>query len=1103
MAITVQMREQVSQLYVALFGRAPDGEGLGFWVQQLDSGKTMVQVANEMYGTTPARAYYPLFLTNEEVISTFYQNVLGVTADAEGLAFWTAKLNAAGATKGSVIAEMIAVTLTNPNPAGAAARALLENKVAVAQWYGEQNGNIDGATAILTSVTTDPASVEAAKAGGVQSGETFMLTTGADTKAGTAGNDTFVGVIGTNGLAANGTTFNSGDNLSGGAGVDTLNLSVSGTHTAPVTTTAFVLDSIEKVLVSNYETSVNLDTIDLSGATGVTTVGLSSSAATGDTKFDNVKNIVAAELANGSADLEIAYAADAVAGTSDVQKLTVSGQTGGKFTVNGIETLTITATGANSSLTINDNGHSTVTVDGNKNLTLALTDTSNAVKAVDASALTGNLTLSGLGTTDINIKGGAGNDTVVVANLSSADTIDGGEGTNTLRTGTAITASDAKNISNFQVLEATSNIAQDASVIAGITRVVSSNTTGGTVTFSNLAADTALAITGGDGGDNVTATLKTNTQADSITVTLGPVAPTAAAGVKIDTLTLDQYETINLVSTGGTTAVKNHIDTNLVSASATKLVITGDRNLDIDGFAGSANLKTIDASEFTGKLNLGGLAASAVTITGGSGDDTITGGAGKDSLVGGAGNDSIISGGGNDTIDAGAGNDTVVLAGGDVKVDLGDGNDTVRIAYANLTSADTIDGGEGTDTLVFASLANSDNVDLTGANASKLSNVSSVEVISLDVSGLAGGQSATLTIDDATVVTAGGELTVKATNSNATAVTIVNANGVVLSSSRVVADFSAVNNIVNYTVGNGIDQVTGSAQADVFTVGTTAYLSATDVLSAGAGADTLKFTQAANSTVTAAQLGGVSGVETINVTTGGAGNYGFTLNDDIVSRNNDAGKLIVSRAAEAGTLKVDGSAVTSLYQLELTGGNGADSLIGGAGNDTITGGQGNDVLTGGAGNDVFKVVASNGVDTITDFNWGAATGTTTVDKLDFSALSLGFSANDFDTVGKVSAGYSADVDVYIFDTQTYATTADVDTALEALSTAANATGKDLLLIWQDTFQNVHVSVAVGGAGGDGGADGGDEYAVTDYFILEGLSITGIANLINTGDFIVA
>ena len=52
MAITAAMREEVSQLYVALFGRAPDGEGLGYWVQRRDAGLSVAQVANEMYATT-------------------------------------------------------------------------------------------------------------------------------------------------------------------------------------------------------------------------------------------------------------------------------------------------------------------------------------------------------------------------------------------------------------------------------------------------------------------------------------------------------------------------------------------------------------------------------------------------------------------------------------------------------------------------------------------------------------------------------------------------------------------------------------------------------------------------------------------------------------------------------------------------------------------------------------------------------------------------------------------------------------------------------------------------------------------------------------------
>jgi hypothetical protein len=169
MTITVAMRTQVSQLYVALFGRAPDAEGLAFWVGKLNAGESMTQVANDMFGTDPARAYYPGFLTNQEIIASFYVNVLGRPADAEGLAFWTAKLNAAGATPGSVINEMVAVVanyVTNggSDPAGLVSAALFNNKVAVAQYYGEHNGNIADATVVLATVTSDTATVTAAEA---------------------------------------------------------------------------------------------------------------------------------------------------------------------------------------------------------------------------------------------------------------------------------------------------------------------------------------------------------------------------------------------------------------------------------------------------------------------------------------------------------------------------------------------------------------------------------------------------------------------------------------------------------------------------------------------------------------------------------------------------------------------------------------------------------------------------------------------------------------------------------------------------------------------------------------------------------------------------
>ena len=71
------------------------------------------------------------------------------------------------------------------------------------------------------------------------------------------------------------------------------------------------------------------------------------------------------------------------------------------------------------------------------------------------------------------------------------------------------------------------------------------------------------------------------------------------------------------------------------------------------------------------------------------------------------------------------------------------------------------------------------------------------------------------------------------------------------------------------------------------------------------------------------------------------------------------------------------------------GGAGNDSLTGGSGNDVLDGGDGSDTLIGGAGADTF-VAGSNGIDTITDFNFSEG------DKIQISTLEFGISSFSYD-----------------------------------------------------------------------------------------------------------
>lgn len=167
MAITAAMRTQVSQLYVALFGRAPDSDGLGFWVQQLGNGASFASVAQQMFSADAARAYYPSFLTNEEIVAKFYQSVLGRAVDSDGLVFWTAKLNAKGATPGGVIAEMInsAIRYVGDDAAALRSRDLLLNKVEVGLYFAQSDigNNIQLARYILGGITANDVTADAAK----------------------------------------------------------------------------------------------------------------------------------------------------------------------------------------------------------------------------------------------------------------------------------------------------------------------------------------------------------------------------------------------------------------------------------------------------------------------------------------------------------------------------------------------------------------------------------------------------------------------------------------------------------------------------------------------------------------------------------------------------------------------------------------------------------------------------------------------------------------------------------------------------------------------------------------------------------------------------
>jgi Ca2+-binding RTX toxin-like protein len=1009
-------------------------------------------------------------------------------------------------------------------------------------------------------------------------GNTITLTTSVDTGSdvtGGTGDDQYIATYIAD--AGTGTTLNGGDNLVGRAGNDTLTLSVSGLSTAAQSITSVTLDGIETLSVSNFDSRTNdTDDTTINGITftGVTNVNLAGSSATGDTAVTNLSGIAAAGMSNGAGDLDITYLAAAVSGSADTQALALNGTTAGAFTAdNGIETLAVTSAGANAVITDLVGGTNTATMTIGATTNLTVSNELEAFTTINATGSTGNVSVVADNTTDrdLTITMGAGGDTVNMGSrLTNADTLTGGDGSDTLivSDNSDITdLSSANNTTGFETIRLTeASTAANFDDLTGYTTIDLRNNG---ITTSSVAEGTAVSVSSNATGTTTHGVLSAANAGTTNAVTVTLDHGTANTDVDVTRLDMAGIETVSIVSQGVTSSTASatlfggdQADSNSIAtmnvAAATTINVSGSSDLVLVGTGGTVTANTaVNAADMTGSLVYTNrtTATAATTITGGTNDDFVTGRNGLDNITGGTGNDSLVGGGGNDiisggdgidTITGGAGNDVITGGGGnDIinsstgtdNVDAGAGDDTILLATAfatDLTAADTIAGGDGADTL---------RVDATAAvqmvtNAGNLANVSGIETIALNA-----GLAQTLTINDLTLgINDGASITARAASNQAH---VVNASGVLNSSAQVnLTAAAAVTGTLTYTISNAKDNLAFNASDAEILATTAAYLTANDTITGGtATGDRILFSIESATTIdTTADshaLLNATGVETIAIDTingTAAADYVITLGDTFVANNYDNTNdlfTVTRAAADTGDTDVDGSGISGSYKLAITGGTAADTIKGGAAADTLTGGAGADTieggagsdeiiggaaadnLTGGDGSDDFHVDNSTTMDIITDFNFGAATGTTTVDQIQFNATFLG-NANgaetngDFTTAAKANngtgsvdtissgvTGIDAATDVAIFTGTTYANAAGLEVAIEGLNSAIVV--QDLVAVYQDNFGNVRLAVAES----DTVTDSGNDFVVTDFAQLTGVTISAVTSTVDIGDFIFA
>jgi VCBS repeat-containing protein len=161
------MLDQISDLYIAYFGRAPDAEGLSYWFKELYTGShTLERAATGFSYSEEYKATYPDGSSNRDFVESVYQNLFNRNPDSGGWNYWEGELND-GMARDSFLLNVINGAYAPTS--GIEDRSLLDNKHDISVYYAEQSTihpdeEFDSAiNALLTKVTDDSTTEAAAR----------------------------------------------------------------------------------------------------------------------------------------------------------------------------------------------------------------------------------------------------------------------------------------------------------------------------------------------------------------------------------------------------------------------------------------------------------------------------------------------------------------------------------------------------------------------------------------------------------------------------------------------------------------------------------------------------------------------------------------------------------------------------------------------------------------------------------------------------------------------------------------------------------------------------------------------------------------------------
>jgi len=585
--------------------------------------------------------------------------------------------------------------------------------------------------------------------------------------------------------------------------------------------------------VTHVATVVGSGTTDIDGAAEITinSKNADSNNIVNDVtalEIDDTETTKVTLVAEDSAGLDVGN----ITASSALQTLTMSSAAGAAsiigtaVDIENLQVLSLTSTGASSSLTVADLGGTT---DGQL--------TSLTVSAGDSS------------TTTIGDIGSDQSSTVTSMSIAAT----GANSTIDMTADTSIT------FGTGTITSGSINIADNSTLLFDAQSVISGTITAMGFTFG----DYSTIDDSGSAGEDLTFTGAMTTAS----ITLGRGITNAAGD---DIVVSGAITTLNLTTSLNNEAIAMASDNDLSYGGAEMFLLgtvgsasythTGTGALNWDGSTiATANTISSNTSSSTGD-----------TIIGGAGNDTITGNIGANDLQGGAGNDSITAGIGADTVDGGAGNDTITLteseAGADVvKLTNGNVGTTAVTGSGNDTGTDTITGFDTTNDLLQIT-ATGVNVYVHGTDSNFRKDATAAD--GTGVTDLA-ANAFSFDFDSDDNIAEAGDMVINMAS--------LTTSGVAYDLDASTSD-TALEARLNYvlTGTTGADTITGGGLADTITGGTGA-----DIITGGVGLDTLVLaTDSGVDTIfyTTASDGGTAGADSAGDTV-----TGFESTSDKVS----------------------------------------------------------------------------------------------------------------------------------------------------------------------------------------------------------------------------